>query len=179
LTFLAALSFLSNWQSQSERISRLEARLRPKLTVKPIVRGSSVGGKWLEYACLQVANGGEERARGCMGYLFSVELETEQGPHLEDDKHPTYLQWSSKDGGGKENTFASQATLDVAEMSGRVFPLVVVDDRQRDQYRMVAGYSYLLDIEVSSENAGKVRNKYRLRTSANLHENVFEEVARA
>ena len=176
LTVVAAFLFLSSWQSHSARISRLEARLRPKLTAKPVTRGSSVAGKWLEYACLQVANEGEERVKGCTGYLFSVEMETDSGPYLEDDKHPTYLQWSSKDGGGKENTFATQVTLDVAEISGRVFPLVVVDDRQRDQYGMVAGYSYLLDIEVASENAGKVRRKYRLGTSQDLHDNVFEEV---
>ena len=155
---------------------RLAQRLEPKLTVRPIIRGSSVAGKWLEYACLQVANEGEERVKACTGYLFSVEMETDSGPYLEDDKHPTYLQWSSKDGGGKENTFATQATLDVAEISGRVFPLVVVDDRQRDQYGMVAGYSYLLDIEVASENAGKVRRKYRLKSSQDLHDNVFEEI---
>jgi len=143
------------------------------------MRGTSVRGTWLDYVCLEVVNEGEERVKGCMGYLFSVELETERGPHLESDKHPAYLQWSSKDGGGKENAFTTQATLDVAEISGRVFPLVVFDERQRDQYGMVAGYSYLLDIEVSSENAGKARRKYRLRTSSDLHDNVFEEVGSA
>jgi hypothetical protein len=79
--------------------------------------------------------------------------------------HSTYLQWSSKDGGGRETTFHSQAALDVAELSGKAFPLVVFQSDQRDQYRLVGGFSYLLDIEIASENAGSVRRKYRLKSN--------------
>jgi hypothetical protein len=134
-------------------------RYKPKLAIRAITRQGEP-----EYACLEATNLGEERVKACTGYLFSIEIETDShGPHREADKHPTYLQWSSKDGGGKEVTFTTQAALDVAELSGKVFPLVVLDSEQRSQYRLVGGYSYLLDVEVSSENAGRVRRRYRLK----------------
>jgi len=156
---------------------RLQMRLdnyKPKLTVSPIKRHGQP-----EYACLQVTNLGEDRVRGCTGYLFSTEIETEShGPQLETDKHSTYLQWSSKDGGGKELTFSTQGVLDVAELSGPIFPLVVLRSDQRDQYRLVGGFSYLLDIEIASENAGSIRRKYRLKSNqAGSQIEIFEAVS--
>lgn len=151
-------------------------RVTPRIRVKAITRGAEVNGAWLEYACLEVTNDGE-RVRGCRGYLHSVEIEAEaHGPHLETDKHPTYLQWSSKDGGGKTIDFDSHAALDVAEFGSSVYPLVVYDNAQRDQYRLVAGLSYLLDIEVSSENAGRKRGKYRISIKAGGQAPLFEEL---
>src|SRR3972149_9958896 len=126
-------------------------RVTPRIRVKAITRCAEVNGTWLEYAYLEVTNYGE-RVRGCTGYLHSVEIETEaHGPQPQTDKHPTYLQWSSKDGGGKTIDFDSHAALDVAEFGSSVYPLVVYDHAQRHQYRLVAGFSYLLDLEVSSE----------------------------
>jgi hypothetical protein len=156
---------------------RVQMRLdnyNPRLTVAPIKRPGDP-----EYACLQVTNLGDQNVRGCTGYLFRVELETDtHGPHEETDKHSTYLQWSSKDGGGKEMTFHRQAVLDVAELSGRVFPLVVLRSDQRSQYPLVGGFSYLLDIEVASENAGSIRRKYRLRSNpAGSTVEIFQEVS--
>jgi hypothetical protein len=156
---------------------RLQMRLddyKPKLTVRPIERHGQP-----EYACLQVTNLDHEKVRGCTGYLFSVEIETDShGPQLETDKHSTYLQWSSKDGGGKELTFSTQAVLDVAELCGPVFPLVVLQSDQRSQYRLVGGFSYLLDIEIASENAGSIRDKYRLKSNqAGSEVEIFEAVS--
>jgi hypothetical protein len=157
--------------------TQLQLRLdnyRPKLTVRPIERHGQP-----EYACLQVTNLGEDRVRGCTGYLFSVEIETDtHGPQLDTEKHSTYLQWSSKDDGGKEITFHRQAVLDVAELSGPVFPLVVFRSDQRDEYRLVGGFSYLLDIEIASENAGSIRDKYRLKSNqAGSGVEIFEAVS--
>lgn len=156
---------------------RLQMRLdkyKPKLTVRPIERHGQP-----EYACLEVTNLGGDKVRGCTGYLFSIEIETEShGPQLETDKHSTYLQWSSKDGGGKELTFSTQGVLDVAELSGKVFPLVVLQSDQRSQYRLVGGFSYLLDIEIASENAGSIRDKYRLKSNqAGSGVEIFEAVS--
>ncbi len=151
-------------------------RVTPRIRVKAITRGAEVNGTWLEYACLEVINYGE-RVKGCTGYLHSVEIETEaHSPHLETDKHPTYLQWSSKDGGGKTIEFDSHAALDVAEFGSSVYPLVVYDNAQRDQYRLVAGLTYLLDIEVSSENAGRKRGEYRISIKAGGQAPLFEEL---
>ncbi len=151
-------------------------RVTPRIRVRAITRGAEVNGAWLEYACLEVTNDGE-RVKGCTGYLHSVEIETEHhGPQPEADKHPTYLQWSSKDGGGKILDFDTHAALDVAEFGSSVYPLVVYDHAQRDQYRLVAGFSYLLDIEVSSENAGRKRGKYRISVKAGGEDPSFDEV---
>jgi len=151
-------------------------RVTPRIRVKAITRCAEVNGTWLEYAYLEVTNYGE-RVRGCTGYLHSVEIETEaHGPQPQTDKHPTYLQWSSKDGGGKTIDFDSHAALDVAEFGSSVYPLVVYDHAQRHQYRLVAGFSYLLDIEVSSENAGRKRGKYRVGVKAGGQDPLFDEV---
>lgn len=152
-------------------------RVTPRIKVKAVTRGAEVNGQWLEYACLEITNDGE-RVRSCSGYLHSVEIETEaHEPHLETDKHPTYLQWSSKDGGGKTMDFDSYAVLDVAEFGSSVYPLVVYDSAQRDQYRLLAGFSYLLDISVSSENAGRTRGRYRINIKAGGEAPSFNEVS--
>jgi hypothetical protein len=151
-------------------------QITPRLNVLAVARHDSRDGSYLGYACLEVTNQGKERVRGCRGRLFSVSLESDShGPIVRDDMYPTYLQWSTLDGDGYEAAFDTQAFLDVAQLYGFVFTLVVFPSSQRDRYEMSAQsqFSYLLDIEITSENAGSVRHSYRLATTTPTHEIEF------
>ena len=157
-------------------------QITPRSDVLAVTRHDSRGGSYLGYACLEVTNHGKKRVRGCRGRLFSVSLETDShGPVVRDDKYATYLQWSTLDGDGSETAFDTQAFLDVAELYGFIFTLVVFPSSQRDRYRMTAQsqFSYLLDIEITSENAGSVRRSYRLATTTPTHEIEFKVASSA
>jgi hypothetical protein len=168
LRVLPALAYLmlyapyAVWRKERLKVSQLQERAEPSLTVTTDVRGYGKSRKLV--ASLKVSNNGTGQIRNCTGRLMSL-IGVKGDDRKSDTSAAMYLNWSTGDGGGKYLTFQSEAHLDVVVMEkpyqGKMF-IHGVDDGKSPNLNVTLKEprSYILRIEVAAENSAPVVADY-------------------
>lgn len=146
------------WSNTEEKRKELEKRLTPAIRLEPVVEDIHQPSDSRERrACLKVFNEGAEHLRNCTGYVCSIE------PDVLGRYYGVYLEWSPRDGGGKQIAIPREATLNVASAyGGNTSYQLNVHDPTLQYPTLFFGDEMILTILVSAENSASREQKFRL-----------------